>query len=120
MRRFSESFPLSPSPFPPDTGPTFVGAGTGFGNSAVGAIMGPGQQNWDISLIKNTKITEGLSTEYQPLAYNVWNHAQFNPPVNNFADRRHRAGSEQLSASAHHAVRLEVPLLGVEVVSTPP
>jgi hypothetical protein len=80
------AFP-NPFAFPfPDPGSTFVGAGTGFGNSAVGAIMGPGQQNWDISLIKNTKITEGLSTEFRAEFYNVWNHAQFNPPVNNFAD----------------------------------
>ena len=62
------------------------GGGTGFGNSAVGAIMGPGQQNWDISLLKNTKITEGLNMQFRAEFYNVWNHAQFNPPVNNVAD----------------------------------
>ena len=72
-----------------DLGYPFVGAGTGFGNSAVGAIMGPGQKNWDISLIKHTKITEGLSTEFRAEFYNIWNHAQFNPPVNNVADMRH-------------------------------
>ena len=48
--------------------------------------MGPGQHNWDISIIKNTKITEALNTEFRAEFYNVWNHAQFNPPVNNFAD----------------------------------
>jgi len=62
------------------------GGGTGFGNSAVGAIMGPGQNNWDISILKNTKITEGLTTQFRAEFYNVWNHAQFNPPVNNVAD----------------------------------
>jgi Carboxypeptidase regulatory-like domain/TonB-dependent Receptor Plug Domain len=62
------------------------GGGTGFGNSAVGAIMGPGQFNWDMSLIKNTKITEGLSMQFRTEFYNIWNHAQFNPPVNNVAD----------------------------------
>src|ERR1039458_6780059 len=66
--------------------PQFIETGTGFGNSAVGAIMGPGQFNWDISLIKNTKITEGLSMQFRTELYNVWNHAQFNPPVNNTAD----------------------------------
>jgi hypothetical protein len=60
--------------------------GTGFGNSGVGAIMGPGQFNWDISLIKNTKITETKSVEFRAEFYNVWNHPQFNPPVNNAAD----------------------------------
>jgi hypothetical protein len=64
----------------------FSGGGTGFGNSRVGSIMGPGQDNWDISLIKHTKITEGLSTEFRAEFYNVWNHPQFNPPVNNVAN----------------------------------
>lgn len=62
------------------------GGGTGFGNSGVGVIMGPGQHNWDVSLIKNTKVTEGTSVEFRAEFYNIWNHPQFNPPVNNFAD----------------------------------
>jgi hypothetical protein len=62
------------------------GGGTGFGNSAVGSIMGPGQHNWDISILKNTKITEALNFQFRAEFYNVWNHAQFNPPVNNVAD----------------------------------
>lgn len=62
------------------------GSGTGFGDSGVGAIMGPGQHNWDISLIKNTKMTERTSVEFRAEFYNVWNHPQFNPPVNNAAD----------------------------------
>ncbi len=76
-----------PSPFiPGDTGYPFLGAATGFGNSAIGSIMGPGQNNWDFSLMKNTKITEGLSFQFRTEFYNVWNHAQFNPPINNRAD----------------------------------
>jgi hypothetical protein len=62
------------------------GGGLGWGNSAVGSIMGPGQNNWDISIIKHTKITEGLTSEFRAEFYNVWNHAQFNPPVNNRGD----------------------------------
>jgi hypothetical protein len=62
------------------------GGGTGWGNSMVGAIMGPGQNNWDLSIIKHTKITESLNTEFRAEFYNVWNHAQFNPPVNDVAD----------------------------------
>lgn len=78
-----------PSPFfPPGPpffgeGSLFPGAGFGWGNSGTGTIMGPGQQNWDVSLIKNTKITEGTSLEFRAEFYNIWNHAQFNPPVNN-------------------------------------
>jgi hypothetical protein len=62
------------------------GGATGFGNSSVGAIMGPGQHNWDISLIKDTKVTEGTSMQFRTEFYNIWNHPQFNPPVNNRAN----------------------------------
>jgi len=48
--------------------------------------MGPGQNNWDFSLMKTTKITEGLSFQFRAEFYNIWNHAQFNPPINNLAD----------------------------------
>ncbi len=61
--------------------PADAGA-SGFGNSGVGAIWGPGQHNWDISIIKNTKITEGTSIQFRAEFYNIWNHPQFNPPVN--------------------------------------
>ena len=57
------------------------GGGIGFGNSGVGAIMGPGQFNWDFSIIKNTKVTEGTSVQFRAEFYNLWNHPQFNPPV---------------------------------------
>ena len=77
-----------PNPFLPPflfpQGSLFPGAGTGFGNSGVGIIMGPGQQNWDMSFIKHTKITEALDTEFRAEFYNIWNHAQFNPPADDF------------------------------------
>jgi hypothetical protein len=59
------------------------GGATGFGDSPIGSVMGPGQNNWDFSLMKTTPITEGLSVQFRTEFYNVWNHAQFNPPVNN-------------------------------------
>jgi hypothetical protein len=58
------------------------GGGTGFGDSGVGIVMGPGQHNWDLSLIKNTKVTEGTSLEFRTEFYNIWNHPQFNQPTN--------------------------------------
>jgi hypothetical protein len=60
------------------------GGGTGFGNSGVGIIGGPGQHNWDVSIIKHTKITEALNSEFRAEFYNVWNHSQFNLPSNNY------------------------------------
>ena len=59
------------------------GGASGWGNSGVGIINGPGQHNWDLSLIKNTKIMEGLNMQFRAEFYNVWNHPQFNPPANN-------------------------------------
>lgn len=61
------------------------GGGTGFGNSGVGILMGPGQSNWDLSIIKNTKVTEGTNLEFRAEFYNIWNHPQFDPPFNNIA-----------------------------------
>ncbi len=73
---------LPPGPPFYGEGSLFPGAGYGWGNSGTGAIMGPGQQNWDMSLIKNTKLTEGTSLQFRAEFYNIWNHPQFNPPVN--------------------------------------
>ena len=91
--------PAPANPFfgtPADPGYPFVGAGTGFGDSGVGAIMGPGQHNWDMSLIKNTKITEGLSTQFRAEFYNIWNHPQFNPPF----DSRSTATFGEITSSS--------------------
>jgi len=63
--------------------PGDIPGGTGFGNSGVGAIMGPGQNNWDMSIMKDTKVTERTSLQFRAEFYNIWNHAQFNPPFNN-------------------------------------
>jgi hypothetical protein len=60
------------------------GGGTGFGNSGIGTMMGPGQFNWDISIIKNTKIRERTTVQFRAEFYNAFNHAQFNPPTNDF------------------------------------
>jgi hypothetical protein len=57
-----------------------VGDGTGFGNSGVGMVLGPGQFNWDIALIKNTKLREGQSLVFRTEFYNAFNHPQFANP----------------------------------------
>ena len=59
------------------------GGSFGWGNSAVGSISGPGQNNWDFSIMKNTPLKEGITMQFRTEFYNVWNHAQFNPPNNN-------------------------------------
>lgn len=62
---------------------TFPGAGTGFGNSSVGSVFGPDQVNFDMALVKDTKVWEHGTIEFRAEAFNIWNHPQFNPPGNN-------------------------------------
>lgn len=57
--------------------------GTGWGNSGLGILLGPGQFNWDMSLTKTTKvggITEAATLTFRAEFFNAFNHAQFNNP----------------------------------------
>jgi len=53
---------------------------TDYGNSGVGAVLGPGQFNWDISILKNTKLTERVTMQFRTDFYNAFNHPQFADP----------------------------------------
>jgi hypothetical protein len=53
---------------------------TDYGNSAIGIVTGPGQFNWDISILKNTQITERVRMQFRTDFYNAFNHPQFAPP----------------------------------------
>ena len=46
-------------------------------------IYGPGEVNLDFSLIKQTKITDRLNLEFRAEVFNILNHADFNPPIDN-------------------------------------
>jgi len=60
-----------------DTSP-FSAEVTGvFGNSNRRFFHGPGINNWDFSLHKNTLITERTNLEFRAEFFNVFNHAQF-------------------------------------------
>jgi hypothetical protein len=65
---------------PADPGAMYVGAGTGWGDSPVGVLAGPGQFNFDMAVIKNTKLWEGGTLQFRAEAFNIWNHPQFDPP----------------------------------------
>ena len=51
---------------------------------------GPGLNNWDISLQKDTRLTEGSSLQFRAEFFNAFNHAQFlmrsNGSYSDFAD----------------------------------
>ena len=50
---------------------------TTFGNSGLGIIRGPGQVNFDVSIIKNTKLTERQNLQFRTEFFNAFNHANF-------------------------------------------
>jgi hypothetical protein len=61
-----------------------IGDGTGFGNSGIGVILGPGQFNWDVSVSKLTRVgglSEDASLQFRAEFFNVLNHAQFSNPA---------------------------------------
>jgi hypothetical protein len=47
------------------------------GNSSHRFFYGPGIDNWDMSLLKDTKLPKGTSLEFRAEFFNVFNHAQF-------------------------------------------
>ena len=51
-----------------------------FGNSPRRFFHGPGLNNWDMALLKDTKITESKSLQLRFEAFNAWNHTQFGGP----------------------------------------
>ena len=62
------------APFSPD-------GSTLFGSAGVGFIRGPGQFNFDVSVLKMTKITEKTSMQFRAEFFNLLNHPQFNLPA---------------------------------------
>jgi hypothetical protein len=59
------------------------GVATGFGNGGVGNVVGPGQQNWDISLVKHTAFNffnDAANVEFRTEFFNAFNHPIFANP----------------------------------------
>jgi hypothetical protein len=47
-------------------------------------FIGPGINNFDMALLKDTQLTENTQLQFRAEAFNVFNHAQFNNPSGNF------------------------------------
>ncbi len=59
----------------------FVDPPTGvLGNTSPGAVWGPGTQNWDLSIFKNTKITESKTLQFRCEMFNAFNHVNLSGP----------------------------------------
>jgi hypothetical protein len=57
-----------------------VDGSTGYGNLGRNTFRGPFQQNWDVSLGKNFRITEGTNFKFTTDFFNIWNHPIFASP----------------------------------------
>lgn len=57
------------------------GLATAYGNSGIGVIQGPGQFNFDASLLKTTRITERQRVQFRADFFNLMNHPQFGNPA---------------------------------------
>jgi hypothetical protein len=50
------------------------------GNANRRFFHGPGVNNWDVALLKNTQLTERVDLQFRVEFYNIFNHAQFVNP----------------------------------------
>jgi len=57
-----------------------------YGTSTNGQLLGPGQQNWDIGIIKNTNLTERIRLQFRAEFFNAFNHTNFSGVDNNVQD----------------------------------
>jgi hypothetical protein len=57
-----------------------IGNGTGYGNSGIGIVSGPGQWNQDVALYKSVRMRERLTAQFRAEFFNAWNHPQFANP----------------------------------------
>jgi hypothetical protein len=56
------------------------------GNSSRRFFAGPGLNNWDMALLKDTAITESTKLEFRVELFNAFNHTQFGQPDGNITD----------------------------------
>ena len=72
-------------------------------------MLGPGLHNWDISVIKDTRLGEKVRLQVRCEAFNIWNHPAFGNPgtsfgnasfgrINDLANRANPARQIQLGA----------------------
>jgi hypothetical protein len=65
------------------SGTSWAQGGGTWGNFGRNVFHGPGLNNFDFSVFKRFRITEGHSVEFTTQIFNLWNHAQFNNPSGN-------------------------------------
>src|SRR5262245_14238583 len=79
-------------------------------------VRTPGTVNWDLSILKNTKITERVNLQFRAEAFNFLNHVNLGSPNVSFSpgpDGKNRSGSFSLITSARDA---RIGQLGLKVI----
>jgi Carboxypeptidase regulatory-like domain/TonB dependent receptor len=98
--------------FSPSSGGIFTFEPLGqIGNAKRRFFHGPGLNNWDLALLKDTKFTESKSLEFRAEAFNIFNHAQFTNPDGTIDDGYpDQGGTFGLVSGARGARILQVAL----------
>jgi len=65
------------------TTPVTIGNGKGYGSYGLGEILGPGQNDWDMTVSKDFKIKESQTLQFRTEFFNTFNHPQFSNPFAN-------------------------------------
>lgn len=68
----------------PTSGCIWSSPGAGFGNERRGEYSGPGFEDVDVAVEKDTNITERLSFQLRTDAFNILNHPNFSQPSSSF------------------------------------
>jgi hypothetical protein len=84
--------------------------GTAFGNTKPGMMRGPSQHNLDLSLQKNTSLTEKMSLEFRAEFFNAFNSTQYANPDTSFSD-----GLPAFGAITHTSVTARVGQLALKL-----
>jgi hypothetical protein len=79
-----------------------------FGDAGRNILEGPGFKNVNASLLKNTRLTEGLNLQLRFEAFNLFNHPNFNLPDNFLGSPTF---GQILSAQSPRHIQLGVKLL---------
>jgi hypothetical protein len=62
--------------------PTVFAAADHFGNLGRNVVIGPGFENWDLSLMRNTRPNGRFGIEFRVDVFDVFNHVNLGPPGN--------------------------------------
>jgi hypothetical protein len=87
------------------------------GNASRNLISGPRLNNFDFSVIKDTRVTERLTVQFRAEFFNVFNHSNFLPPLSNSqlyaqdGSLTQNAGAINQTATANRQIQFAVKFL---------